>query len=30
MKVLFLGDVIGNPGCLKIINNLPDQILKKK
>ena len=30
MKVLFLGDVIGNPGCLKIKNNLPDQILKKK
>ena len=30
MKVLFLGDVIGNPGCLKIKDNLPDQILKKK
>ena len=30
MKVLFLGDVIGNPGCLKIKNNLPEQILKEK
>ncbi len=30
MKILFLGDVIGNPGCLKIKNNLPDQILKKE
>ena len=30
MKVLFLGDIIGSPGCLKIKNNLPDLIIKKK
>jgi metallophosphoesterase (TIGR00282 family) len=26
MKILFLGDVVGNTGCSKIINNLSDQI----
>ena len=30
MRILFLGDIIGNPGCLKIENNLPDQIIKNK
>ena len=30
MRILFLGDVVGNSGCLKIVNNLPDQIKKKK
>ena len=26
MKILFLGDVVGNSGCSKIMNNLLDQI----
>ena len=30
MRILFLGDVVGNSGCLKIVNNLSDQIKKKK
>ena len=30
MKILFLGDVVGITGCLKIQNNLLDQIKKKK
>ena len=30
MKVLFLGDVVGNSGYLKIINNLPEQKKKNK
>ena len=30
MRILFLGDVVGNSGCLKITNNLSDQIKKKK
>ena len=30
MRILFLGDVIGSPGCLKLKNNLLDQIKKKK
>ena len=30
MRILFLGDVIGNPGCSKIKNNLPDQIIQNK
>tara|TARA_B100001057_G_scaffold211768_1_gene212187 strand:- start:1003 stop:1806 length:804 start_codon:yes stop_codon:yes gene_type:complete len=30
MRILFLGDVIGNPGCSKVKNNLPDQIIQKK
>ena len=28
MRLLFLGDVVGNAGCLKITNNLLDQINK--
>ena len=30
MRILFLGDVVGITGCLKIKNNLLDQIEKKK
>ena len=30
MRILFLGDVVGNSGCSKIIFNLLDQIKKKK
>ena len=30
MRILFLGDVVGTAGCLKIINNLLDQIKKYK
>ena len=30
MRILFLGDVVGNSGCLKIMNNLKDQIKLKK
>ena len=30
MRILFLGDVVGNSGCSKIISNLPDQIKEKK
>jgi len=30
MRILFLGDVVGNTGCSKIMNNLLDQIKKKK
>ncbi len=30
MRILFLGDVVGTTGCLKIINNLLDQIKKYK
>ena len=30
MRILFLGDVVGITGCLKIQNNLLDQIEKKK
>ena len=30
MKILFLGDIIGEAGCLKIKNFLPEQIKKKK
>ena len=30
MRILFLGDVVGITGCLKIQNNLLDQIKKKK
>ena len=26
MRILFLGDVVGNSGCSKIINNLSDQL----
>ena len=29
MRILFLGDVVGDSGCSKIINNLSDQIKKK-
>ena len=29
MKILFLGDIIGEAGCLKIKNFLPEQIKKK-
>ena len=29
MRILFLGDVVGNSGCSKIINNLLDQIKNK-
>ena len=30
MRILFLGDVVGKSGCLKITDNLSDQIKKKK
>ena len=30
MKILFLGDVVGAPGCSKIINDLSNQIKKRK
>ena len=30
MRILFLGDVVGITGCLKIQNNLLDQIKIKK
>ena len=30
MRILFLGDVVGNSGCLKLTNNLSDQIKKNK
>ena len=30
MRILFLGDVVGTSGCLKIKDNLLDQIRKKK
>ena len=30
MKILFLGDVVGIPGCTKLIDNLPIQIKQKK
>ena len=30
MKILFLGDVVGNSGCTKLIDNLPVQIKKRK
>ena len=30
MRILFLGDVVGNSGRLKIMNNLKDQIKLKK
>ena len=30
MRILFLGDVVGITGCLKIQKNLLDQIKKKK
>ena len=30
MRILFLGDVVGISGCSKIMNNLLDQIKKKK
>ena len=30
MRVLFLGDVVGSAGCLKITNNLASQIKKRK
>ena len=30
MRILFLGDVVGNSGCSKLINNLLNQIKKKK
>ena len=30
MRILFLGDVVGNTGCSKIMNNLLDQIKLKK
>tara|TARA_A100001234_G_scaffold213338_1_gene215799 strand:- start:70 stop:873 length:804 start_codon:yes stop_codon:yes gene_type:complete len=30
MRILFLGDVVGNSGCTKIINNLSNQIQKNK
>ena len=30
MKILFLGDVVGVSGCSKLINNLFDEIRKKK
>ena len=30
MRILFLGDIIGIPGCSKVKNNLPDQIIQNK
>ena len=30
MRILFLGDVVGNAGCLKITENLADEIKKNK
>ncbi len=30
MRILFLGDVVGNSGCLKLTNNLSEQIKKNK
>ena len=30
MRILFLGDVVGNSGCSKIMNNLLSQIELKK
>ena len=30
MKILFLGDVVGKPGCLKITENLSDEIKKNE
>ena len=30
MRILFLGDVVGNSGCSKIMNNLLSQIKSKK
>ena len=30
MRILFLGDVVGNVGCLKITNSLPKEIIKNK
>ena len=30
MRILFLGDVVGAPGCLKLINHLPNEIKKKE
>ena len=30
MRILFLGDVVGISGCSKIMNNLLDQVKKKK
>ena len=30
MRILFLGDVVGESGCSKIINNLSNQIKKNK
>ena len=30
MRILFLGDVVGNAGCLKIKENLPEEITKNE
>ena len=30
MRILFLGDVVGNVGCSKIIKDLSDQIKKNR
>ena len=30
MKILFLGDVVGNTGCSKITDNLSDEIKKNE
>ena len=30
MRILFLGDVVGNAGCLKIIENLSKEIKKNE
>ena len=30
MKILFLGDVVGNSGCSKLMNNLLDQIKRNR
>ena len=30
MRILFLGDVVGNAGCIKITEELPKEIIKNK
>ncbi len=30
MKILFLGDVVGNSGCSKVLNNLKSEVEKRK
>ena len=30
MKILFLGDIVGDSGCDAVAKNLPSEIIKKK